>query len=132
MISNTEGEFLNLHEFIKAARLKLNSYIWDYLIGGAETETSVARNRQALDSLAFRPRVLVDVSKTDASWEVFGKKISLPICLRKAPASSRMLATKRASRSAATPPGTMQSIMKRWPKASREKRCHSSRSRANW
>ena len=81
MISNTEGEFLNLHEFIKAARLKLNSYIWDYLIGGAETETSVARNRQALDSLAFRPRVLVDVSKTDASWEVFGKKIALPICL---------------------------------------------------
>ena len=81
MISNTEGEFLNLHEFVKAARLKLNSFIWDYLIGGAETETSVARNRQALDSLAFRPRVLVDVSRTDASWEVFGKKIALPICL---------------------------------------------------
>ena len=81
MVSNTEGEFLNLHEFIKAARLKLNSYIWDYLIGGAETETAVARNRLALDSLALRPRVLVDVSQTDASWEMFGKKIRLPVCL---------------------------------------------------
>ena len=81
MVSNTEGEFLNLHEFIKAARLKLNAYIWDYLIGGAETETAVARNRLALDSLALRPRVLVDVSETDTSWEMFGKKIRLPVCL---------------------------------------------------
>jgi isopentenyl diphosphate isomerase/L-lactate dehydrogenase-like FMN-dependent dehydrogenase len=81
-ISNANDErFLNLHEFIKEARLKLNAYNWDYLIGGAETETTVRRNRQALDSLAFRPRVLVDVANVDASHGFLGKKIRLPVAL---------------------------------------------------
>ena len=35
--------------------------------GGTETETTLRRNRQALDSLAFRPRVLRNVSKIDST-----------------------------------------------------------------
>jgi glycolate oxidase len=35
----------------------------------------------ALDSIAFRPRVLRDVSKVDASTEVLGRKLRLPIVL---------------------------------------------------
>ena len=50
--------FQNLHEIVAAARTKLNRNVWDYLIGGAETETTVRRNRLALDSLALRPRQL--------------------------------------------------------------------------
>ena len=46
-----DHEFQNLHEFVKAANLKLNRFIWDYLIGGAETETTVARGKK-LNSLA--------------------------------------------------------------------------------
>lgn len=76
-----DHEFQNLHEFIKAANLKLNRFIWDYLIGGAETETTLARNRQALDSTAFRPRALVDVSTIDTTHSFFGKQIRLPIGL---------------------------------------------------
>jgi len=76
-----DHEFQNLHEFIKAANLKLNRFIWDYLIGGAETETTLARNRQALDSTAFRPRALVDVSSIDTTHGFFGKTIRLPIGL---------------------------------------------------
>ena len=45
------------------ARQKLNHESWDYIVGGAETETTVRRNRLALDSIAFRPRVLRDVSQ---------------------------------------------------------------------
>jgi isopentenyl diphosphate isomerase/L-lactate dehydrogenase-like FMN-dependent dehydrogenase len=79
-ISNAgDDRFLNLHEFIKEARLKLNAYTWDYLIGGAETETTVRRNRLALDSLAFRPRVLVDMAEVDASHSFMGHKIRLPV-----------------------------------------------------
>ena len=37
-------------EFVKAAREKLDRDNWDYLIGAAETETTYARNRLALDS----------------------------------------------------------------------------------
>lgn len=76
-----DHEFQNLHEFIKAANLKLNRFIWDYLIGGAETETTLARNRQALDSTAFRPRALVDVSTIDTTHSFFGKTIRLPVGL---------------------------------------------------
>ena len=62
MLSETEGDFLTLHEFVKAAKGKLSPGTWDYLVGATETETTMLRNRQALDSLAFRPRVLRDVS----------------------------------------------------------------------
>lgn len=79
--SNVDHEFLNIHEFIKASHLKLNKFIWDYLVGGAETETTLRRNRQALDSLAFRPRALVDVSEIDTSADFFGRTIRLPVAL---------------------------------------------------
>ena len=73
MLSETEGDFLTLHEFVKAAKGKLSPGTWDYLVGATETETTMLRNRQALDSLAFRPRVLRDVSKIDTSGPVLGR-----------------------------------------------------------
>ena len=59
-----------------AARAKLNRDIWDYLIGGAETETAVRRNRLALDSLALRPRILRNVGTTDTSGMFLGRKLN--------------------------------------------------------
>lgn len=61
--------------------MKLTDDKWDYMIGGAETETTLKRNRLALDSLGFRPRVLRDVSKLDCSGQLFGKKLRLPVML---------------------------------------------------
>lgn len=81
MSSSLADEFVTLHEFIRAARLHLSQNIWDYLVGGTETETTLRRNRHALDSMAFRPRVLVDVSKLDATHDFFGKRIRLPVAL---------------------------------------------------
>jgi len=81
MLSETSGDFLTLHELVKAARNKLPANIWDYLIGGADTETTVRRNRLALDSLAFRPRVLRDVSNIDLSQRVMGKSLRIPVML---------------------------------------------------
>ncbi len=74
-------EFLTLHEIVAAARRNLAPGPWSYLVGGAETETTVRRNRQALDSIAFRPRVLRDVSRIDHSSRFFGKTIRLPVML---------------------------------------------------
>jgi isopentenyl diphosphate isomerase/L-lactate dehydrogenase-like FMN-dependent dehydrogenase len=73
--------FATLHEFIPAARRKLTDDKWDYMIGGAETETTLRRNRLALDSLAFRPRVLRDVSNVDCSGRLLGKTLRLPVML---------------------------------------------------
>ena len=74
-------EFQNLHEFVGKARANLNQNDWDYIVGAAETETTMRRNRMALDEIAFRPRVLRDVSKVDTSVEVFGRKLRLPVML---------------------------------------------------
>jgi isopentenyl diphosphate isomerase/L-lactate dehydrogenase-like FMN-dependent dehydrogenase len=74
-------EFLTLQEIVAAARRNLPPGPWSYLIGGAETETTVKRNRHALDSLAFRPRVLRDVSQIDCTSTFLGKKTRLPLLL---------------------------------------------------
>jgi glycolate oxidase len=81
MPSKVDVEFHTLHEIVHAARLNLNQGDWDYLLGGAETETTLRRNRRALESLAFRPRVLRDVSRVDTSTRVLGRKVRLPVML---------------------------------------------------
>src|SRR5207249_9152307 len=60
---------------------KLTDDKWDYMIGGAETETTLRRNRLALDSLGFRPRVLRDVSHVDSSGLLLGRQLRLPVML---------------------------------------------------
>jgi isopentenyl diphosphate isomerase/L-lactate dehydrogenase-like FMN-dependent dehydrogenase len=81
--SGLETQFVANHEFIKAAKMKLNPMIWDYLIGAPETETTLRRNRAALDAIALRPRVLRDVSKIDLTSTFLGnkKKLRLPVML---------------------------------------------------
>jgi isopentenyl diphosphate isomerase/L-lactate dehydrogenase-like FMN-dependent dehydrogenase len=74
-------QFLTLQEIYQAAKRNLAPGPWAYLIGGAETETTVKRNRHALDTLAFRPRVLRDVSTVDASGKFLGQKTRLPVML---------------------------------------------------
>ena len=81
MPSHLETEFQTLHEIVKAARTNLSHGDWDYLVGGTETETTLRRNRYALDKQAFRPRVLRDVSQVDASTTFLGRRLRLPLML---------------------------------------------------
>jgi len=97
------NDFQVLHEFAKAAKQKLDQNTWDYIFGGAETETTVKRNRAALEKWAFRPRVLRDVSNLDASVECFGEKLRLPVCL--APIGSLQDITPGGGATAATGAG---------------------------
>jgi glycolate oxidase len=73
--------FLTLQELVAAARARLAPGPWNYLVGGAETETTLRRNRLALDSIAFRPRVLRDVSRIDSGASFFGRPVRLPVFL---------------------------------------------------
>jgi len=74
-------DFVTNQEIIMAARRNLNDNVWLYLTGGAESETTMRRNRFGLDSLAFRPRVLVDVSEIDPSTTLLGHKLAIPVML---------------------------------------------------
>ena len=79
MSGDGEQRFQTLHEIVKAARVNLNHNFWDYLIGGTESETTVRRNRQALDSVAFRPRVLRKTAEIDLTTRIFGKSLRIPV-----------------------------------------------------
>jgi glycolate oxidase len=76
-----QNEFQTLHEIVRAARATLDKNLWDYVVGGAGTETTLLRNRVALDRIGFRPRVLVDVSRIDPSATLFGHRIRIPAML---------------------------------------------------
>ena len=78
-LAATGVDFQTLHEIVAKARQNLNQNDWDYIVGGAETETTLRRNRLAIDQIALRPRVLRDVSRIDASVEVLGRKLRLPV-----------------------------------------------------
>src|SRR6476646_10753266 len=74
-------EFQNLHEFVRKARAKLNQNACYYIVGAAETETTMRRNRMSLDEIAVRPRVLRNVARVDASVEACGRKLRLPVVI---------------------------------------------------
>ena len=81
VMTKDANDFVTLHQIVRAARDALNDNVWDYVIGGADTETTVKRNRHALDRLAFRPRVLNDVTGLDVSGTLFGRKLRIPVVL---------------------------------------------------
>ena len=81
MSSGLEDRFQTLHEIVRAARGALAPGPRDYLVGGTETETTLRRNRQALDSVAFRPRVLRNVDRVDATGTCLGRRLRLPVIL---------------------------------------------------
>jgi len=86
-----EREYLTLHEIIQQAHQNLNGDCWDYIVGGSETETTLERNRAALDAISLRPRVLRDVSSIDASTVFLGQRLRLPLLM--APVGSLELFT---------------------------------------
>jgi isopentenyl diphosphate isomerase/L-lactate dehydrogenase-like FMN-dependent dehydrogenase len=74
-------EFVSNEEIIQEARRRCTQGTWDYLVGGSESETTLRRNRLAFDKIAFRPRILVDVSHVDTSTTFLGQKLRIPAIL---------------------------------------------------
>jgi isopentenyl diphosphate isomerase/L-lactate dehydrogenase-like FMN-dependent dehydrogenase len=71
--------FVTLPEIRRAARKRLSRDVWNFGAGGSETETSMRRNRRALDRLAIRQDVLVDVREIDLTTTFLGIPLSMPV-----------------------------------------------------
>jgi isopentenyl diphosphate isomerase/L-lactate dehydrogenase-like FMN-dependent dehydrogenase len=84
-----------MRELVTLARQMLAPAVWDYLVGGSQTQTTMARSRAALDSREFRPRILRDVSSIDLSARFHDRKVDLPVFL--APIGSLALLNAGAS-----------------------------------
>ena len=74
-------DFISNEEIIQEARRRLDQGAWDYLVGGSASETTLRRNRLAFDRVAFRPRILVDVSHIDTSTTFMGQTLRIPAIL---------------------------------------------------
>jgi len=72
---------VNLHEMEDVAKKKIHKMAYDFIAGGAEDELTLRANREALNRIQLRPRVMVDVSKLDPSLELLGQKMEFPIIL---------------------------------------------------
>lgn len=73
--------FLSNEEIVQEARRNLDQGTWDYLAGASESETTMRRNRLAFDRIAFRPRVLVDVSNINPSSKFLSHNLRIPVIL---------------------------------------------------
>ena len=76
------ADFSTLQGMIKLARTQLDRGDWDYLVGGADTETSLKRNRLAFDRLALKARVLQhDVAQVNTGRRLLGVDLRIPVLL---------------------------------------------------
>ena len=83
----------------RLARRRLPWMVFDYIDGAAGTETGALRNRQALDAMTLRPRILRDVSDRSLATTLFGASTQRPfgiapmgMCNLAAPGADLMLA----------------------------------------
>ena len=63
------------------ARRRVPRAVFDYAAGGAYDELTLRRNANDLDALAFRQRVMVDVSQISTATTLLGHPASLPLAI---------------------------------------------------
>jgi len=105
---------VTLPDFRPLAERAIEPLAWDYIDGGAWDEVSLSENEAAWLRYRFRPRVLVDVSRIDASSTLLGHPTAMPVAIAPMAAhglahADGELATARAAASAGIPfiPSTM-------------------------
>lgn len=69
---------VNIDDMAVAARRYLPRIAFDYIDGGVDGETALARNRQAFDRYKLLPRYLVDVEKRSQATRLFGHDYAAP------------------------------------------------------
>src|SRR5271166_4616832 len=72
---------VNIEDLRILAQRRLPRAVFDYLDGGAESETSLRENVRAFESLTFRPRNAMAVPKCDTRVNILGAELSFPAIL---------------------------------------------------
>ena len=70
---------INVDDFEKAARERLDPGAYGYYAGGAGDELTLRANVEAYARWELRPRVLVDVSDVSTSTTILGTEVELPV-----------------------------------------------------
>jgi L-lactate dehydrogenase (cytochrome) len=72
---------LNVEDFRRAARRRLPAPLYHYIDGGADDESTLARNTAAFDAVGLIPSALTDVDALDLTTSVLGQTIDWPVFL---------------------------------------------------
>lgn len=72
-------ELLTVDDIYELAREHFPREVFDYASGGAGTETTMRRNREALDAIEFRPTLLQNVEHRSTSTSFLGVQLSVPL-----------------------------------------------------
>ena len=68
-------------DFRARARSRLPRILFDYVDGGSYEETTLRHNRQDLDALTVRQRIMHDMSDVRLRTELFGIPLDMPVVL---------------------------------------------------
>ena len=71
----------SVSDYRELARRRLPQQQFDYVDGGAFDEMTLRANRDDLQRLYLRQRILRDVSAIDTSTTILGRKLSMPVLL---------------------------------------------------
>jgi L-lactate dehydrogenase (cytochrome) len=71
--------FLGIDDFRLQAMRRIPRAIFDYADGGSYDERTIRRNAADLDAMAFRQRVMVDVSNISLAASMLGSPVSMPL-----------------------------------------------------
>lgn len=102
MTNDVENAVL-VEQIATAAQEALEPKLWDYVVGGAGRESTVARNRQAFDAWGFRRRVLRNIQTVETSTSLLGEELAIPVFL--SPIGSLELLHREGARASAQAAG---------------------------
>lgn len=71
----------NIDDYRTLARKRLPHFLFEYIDGGAFSETTLRNNSTDLQTIVLRQRVLRDVSSVSTATTLFGKEYSMPLGL---------------------------------------------------
>jgi L-lactate dehydrogenase (cytochrome) len=71
----------NIEDLRRIARRKIPRVIYDYVESGSYDELTLNANRNDLDALRLRQRVLIDVSKVSLKSAMLGEDVSMPVAI---------------------------------------------------
>jgi L-lactate dehydrogenase (cytochrome) len=71
----------NIEDLRQIARRRIPHAIFDYVDRGSYDEVTLRANRDDLDAIRLRQRVLIDVSKISLATSLLGEAVSMPVAI---------------------------------------------------
>ena len=71
----------SIEDLRRLARRRLPRAVFDFIDGGAETESTLRANRAAFERVRFLPKVLVNVAQVDTSTTILDGPSKLPLAI---------------------------------------------------